>query len=58
MDPLFIGEVNVNPGFELKNSNMKAFGISDFKVEKMLVHVGQKIKVGTYIDIHQFNFDL
>lgn len=46
MDPLLIGEVNVNPGFELKNSNMTAFGISDFKVEKMRVNVEQKIKVG------------
>lgn len=60
MDPLLIGEVNVNPGFELKNSNMTAFGISDFKVEKMRVNVEQKIKVGRYSGIllvHNWNLN-
>lgn len=38
IDPLLIGNLEINRGFELKHFDMEASGISDFKVEKIRVN--------------------
>lgn len=38
IDPLLIGDLDINRGFEVKHFGMEAFGISDFKVEKIRVN--------------------
>lgn len=39
LDPLFIGDVAVNRGFEVNHFGMQASGVSDFKIEKMRVNL-------------------
>lgn len=45
IDPLNVGNVSINQGFEVNHWGMKAYGISDFKVDKMRVNL-DNFKVG------------
>lgn len=44
VDPLAIGDISVNPGFELKISGNQIYGITDFKIDKLRLNV-DKVKV-------------
>jgi len=39
IDPLYVGNISINQGFEVNHWGMKAYGISDFKVDKMRVNL-------------------
>lgn len=44
LEPLYIGDISVNQGFDLKLSNAQAFGVSDFKIDKVRINL-DKFKV-------------
>lgn len=46
LDPMLIGDIFVNPGFELKILGNQIIGISDFKIDKLRLNV-EKFKVGS-----------
>jgi len=39
IDPLDVGNISINQGFEVNHWGMKAYGISDFKVDKMRINL-------------------
>lgn len=43
---MLIGDIFVNPGFELKIFGSQIIGISDFKIDKLRLNV-EKFKVGS-----------
>lgn len=47
LDPLLVGDLGFNRGYEMKFTGMQAYGLSTFKVEKVRVNLDKKIKVKT-----------
>jgi len=45
LDPLFVGDLGFNRGYEMRFTQMQAFGLSTFKVEKVRINLDKKIKV-------------
>lgn len=45
LDPMLIGDLVINRGFELKFFGFQAFGIANFKIEKIRANVEKQIKV-------------
>lgn len=49
LEPLIIGNIAVSQGFDLKLSDVKAFGITGFKVDKIRFNY-EKFKVGDDVE--------
>jgi hypothetical protein len=57
LDPLELGDLVINKGFEMRLFNPQATGISSFKVEKIRVSL-DPIKVSNALDLDERSFQI